>query len=130
MRLLRQIALMDRTKAPHPIDLAVGRRIRERRLLLGLSQTAVAERIGISFQALQKYERGHIRVSASRLAALAEVLQVSVAYFFDSAAPNGEGEPELDRAAVELVRAVRQLPTDLQRAFATCMRLAANRQER
>jgi len=70
---------------PHPVDLHVGARIRLRRILLGLTQMKLAARIGISFQALQKYEKGVIRVSASRLQRLAEAMETPVSFFFEGA---------------------------------------------
>jgi len=69
--------------APHPIDVYVGGRMRLRRTQLGLSQGTLASKIGVSFQAIQKYEAGDIRISASRLYDVAQVLQVSPAFFFD-----------------------------------------------
>lgn len=69
--------------AHNPIDVHVGDRLRTRRMLLGLAQTAVADAIGITFQQLQKYETGSNRVSASRLYDLARVLDVDMTYFFD-----------------------------------------------
>ena len=67
----------------HPIDLYVGGRMRLRRIQLGLSQGALASKIGVSFQAVQKYESGDIRISASRLYDVAQVLEVSPAFFFE-----------------------------------------------
>jgi transcriptional regulator with XRE-family HTH domain len=67
----------------HPIDIYVGGRMRLRRIQLGLSQGALASKIGVSFQAVQKYESGDIRVSASRLYDAARVLEVSPAFFFE-----------------------------------------------
>lgn len=69
--------------AYNPIDLHVGNRLRTRRTLLGLSQTVLAEAIGLTFQQVQKYERGANRISASRLYDLSQVLGVDMAYFFD-----------------------------------------------
>jgi transcriptional regulator with XRE-family HTH domain len=69
--------------APHPIDVYVGGRMRLRRIQLGLSQGALAGKIGVSFQAVQKYESGDIRISASRLYDVAQVLEVSPAVFFE-----------------------------------------------
>lgn len=71
------------SNAPHPIDVYVGGRMRLRRTQLGLSQGTLASKIGVSFQAIQKYEAGDIRISASRLYDVAQVLQVSPAFFFD-----------------------------------------------
>jgi transcriptional regulator with XRE-family HTH domain len=67
----------------HPIDIYVGGRMRLRRIQLGLSQGALAGKIGVSFQAVQKYESGDIRISASRLYEVAQVLEVSPAFFFE-----------------------------------------------
>ena len=68
---------------PNPIDIHVGSRIRMRRTILGLSQTTLAEQLGLTFQQVQKYERGANRVSSSRLYDLCRILRVQVAYFFD-----------------------------------------------
>src|SRR4029434_409913 len=67
----------------NPIDVHVGSRIRLRRTLLGMSQERVAEGIGLTFQQVQKYEKGANRVSSSRLYDLAGILDVPLAYFFD-----------------------------------------------
>lgn len=71
------------TSSPNPIDAHVGRRLRDRRILLGMTQTTVADAIGLSFQQVQKYERGANRISASRLYQFAQLLDVSIDYFFD-----------------------------------------------
>src|SRR5260221_14516174 len=68
--------------APHPIDVYVGGRMRLRRTQLGLSQGTLASKIGVSFQAIQKYEAGGIRISASRLYDIGQALHVSPAFFF------------------------------------------------
>ena len=68
---------------PNPIDVHVGRRIRLRRTLLGMSQERLAEAIRLTFQQVQKYEKGANRVSSSRLYDLAGILDVPLAYFFD-----------------------------------------------
>ncbi len=72
---------------PHPIDVLVGRRARERRTLQGMSQMAVALKLGLSFQQLQKYEKGVNRISASRLYELAQLFDVPVSYFYELAFP-------------------------------------------
>jgi transcriptional regulator with XRE-family HTH domain len=69
-------------KAPHAIDIYVGGRVRARRLLLGMSQTALGDRLGITFQQIQKYEKGVNRMGASRLQAAADILGVPISYFF------------------------------------------------
>ena len=68
---------------PNPIDVHVGGRVRLRRVMLGLSQDALAGRLGITFQQVQKYERGANRMGSSRLYDIAVALDVSVTYFFD-----------------------------------------------
>ena len=73
-------------KAPNPIDVHVGRRIRERRRQLGLSQEKLADALGLTFQQVQKYERGSNRVSASKLFEVSRTLGVRVSDFFDGIA--------------------------------------------
>jgi transcriptional regulator with XRE-family HTH domain len=68
---------------PNPIDVHVGERLRQRRTLLGMTQAAIADLIGLTFQQVQKYERGTNRISSSRLFDLARLLDVPVAYFFE-----------------------------------------------
>lgn len=82
--------------APDPIDIAIGSRLRLRRLAMGFSQETLARALGITFQQIQKYERGTNRVFASRLFHLSQVLRVPVAYFFQGIPPKGEARP-LDR---------------------------------
>lgn len=88
----------DDGNTPHPIDPYVGGRIRLRRIQLGMSQGALANRIGVSFQAVQKYESGDIRISASRLYDVAQVLQVPPGFFFDGY-PDGLVAQNLAREA-------------------------------
>ncbi len=66
-----------------PIDVHVGARVRQRRTLLGMTQTNLSDAIGVSYQQMQKYERGMNRIGASRLFDLSRVLDVSIQYFFD-----------------------------------------------
>lgn len=68
---------------PHPVDIHVGRRLRLKRTFLGLSQESVGKQIGVTFQQIQKYERGINRMGASRLYDFAKTLGVQVAYFFE-----------------------------------------------
>ena len=72
-------------RAPNPIDVYVGNRIRLRRKIMGISQEKLGEAIGITFQQVQKYEKGVNRIGAGRLHEIAGVLQVSISYFFDDA---------------------------------------------
>ncbi len=68
---------------PDPVDVHVGQRLRVRRSLLGLSQEKLAESIGLTFQQIQKYERGMNRISAGRLYQFSKILDVPIAYFYD-----------------------------------------------
>lgn len=77
----------------HPVDMHVGKRLRARRRLLGLTQEVLAGAVSIRFQQIQKYESGANRISASRLWALAKALDVPVSYFFEGM--NGH-EPEVE----------------------------------
>src|SRR5712675_2882260 len=85
---------------PNPIDVHVGSRVRLRRTMLGLSQEKLGDAIGLTFQQVQKYERGANRIGASRLHELSRVLDVPVEFFFDDtdpvrapAIPSGFAEP-------------------------------------
>lgn len=88
---------MDRGKSlsfsegrqPSYIDVRVGSRIKMQRAVLGMSQTRLAEALGITFQQVQKYEKGINRVGASRLSRIAEVLGVSISFFFEDSRPAG-----------------------------------------
>jgi transcriptional regulator with XRE-family HTH domain len=73
------------TKAPNPIDRYVGSRVRMRRIMLGMSQEKLGEALGLTFQQVQKYEKGTNRVGASRLQQIADILQVPVSFLFDGA---------------------------------------------
>jgi transcriptional regulator with XRE-family HTH domain len=75
----------DNKKKPNPIDMHVGGRIRLRRNMLGMSQEKLGESLGITFQQIQKYEKGTNRVGASRLQAIASILGVPVSFFFEDA---------------------------------------------
>ncbi len=77
-------------KSPDPIDVEVGRRIRVQRMARGISQTELGEKIGVTFQQVQKYEKGANRVGASRLTRIAKVLGVPVSAFFSG--PSGSSE--------------------------------------
>jgi transcriptional regulator with XRE-family HTH domain len=85
------------TKAPNPVDKYVGSRVRMRRIMLGMSQEKLGEALGLTFQQVQKYEKGTNRVGASRLQQISEILQVPVSFLFDggpSGAVNGAGFDE------------------------------------
>ncbi len=122
-----QLSGTDRESRPSPIDVHVGSRIRLRRTLLGMSQERLGEALGLTFQQVQKYERGVNRVGASRLFDLSRVLDVPISFFFDdmpdslastlgpplnrrptgfTETPDGFGDDTLSRReTLELVRA-------------------------
>src|SRR5690242_3673604 len=83
-----QVTGMEREGRPSPIDVHVGSRIRLRRTLLGMSQERLGEALGLTFQQVQKYERGVNRVGASRLFDLSRVLDVPISFFFDDMPEN------------------------------------------
>jgi transcriptional regulator with XRE-family HTH domain len=72
-------------KAPNPIDKHVGSRVRMRRMMLGMSQEKLGDALGLTFQQVQKYEKGTNRIGASRLQQISQILQVPVAFFFEGA---------------------------------------------
>ena len=78
-------------KAPNPTDKHVGARVRMRRMMLSMSQEKLGDALGLTFQQVQKYEKGANRIGASRLQQIAHILQVPVSFFFDGA-PNVPGQ--------------------------------------
>lgn len=86
-------------RKPNPIDVHVGSRVRLRRTLKGMSQEKLAEAVGLTFQQIQKYERGLNRIGAGRLYQFSRVLEVPVTFFFDDMPP--EAEEELGLAAAQ-----------------------------
>ena len=102
-----------KSAAFNPIDIHVGKRVRIRRKLLGMSQTMLGDAVGITFQQVQKCEHGANRISASRLFEISQALDVPVSFFFDDmpeeiAGRPSAGAPDLDKfglsEAAELVR--------------------------
>ena len=121
-------ALERGTRRPNPIDVHVGNRVRLQRMLIGISQEKLGERLGLTFQQVQKYEKGINRIGASRLFEFSKVLDVPVSYFFEEMPANvlvgrvggGRGrkslaepaspfeeekDPMIKRETLELVRA-------------------------
>jgi transcriptional regulator with XRE-family HTH domain len=105
----------------HPVDAHVGKRIRHRRWMVGMTQQQLAERVGIKFQQIQKYETGMNRVSASRLWDVADVLGVGISFFFEGIdeARSGkspvEGDILADKEALDLVRTYYAIPEEQRR---------------
>jgi transcriptional regulator with XRE-family HTH domain len=103
-----------REHGPDPVDVHVGRRLRQARFLAGMSQEELGVGIGVSFQAVQKYEHGENRLSASRLYKAAKLLDRPVSFFFEEL---GGGTPSavsdgFSREEIELVRHFRQIPSE------------------
>lgn len=110
---------------PHPVDVHVGKRVRHRRWLVGMTQQQLAERVGIKFQQIQKYETGANRVSASRLWDIADALDVDVSFFFEGLETQGSDRAETpegvpadilgDKEALDLVRSYYSIPENQRR---------------
>ena len=100
----------------HPVDAHVGKRIRHRRWMVGMTQQQLADKVGIKFQQIQKYETGMNRVSASRLWDVSDALGVSISFFFEGLAEGqttasaAQGDMMADKEALELVRSYYAIP--------------------
>ena len=108
----------------HPVDVHVGKRVRQRRWLAGMTQQQLAEQVGIKFQQIQKYETGANRVSASRLWDIADALEVEVSFFFEGIDVDAKEElvedgipADLmgDKEALDLVRSYYAIPENQRR---------------
>ncbi len=110
---------------PHKVDVHVGKRIRQRRWLAGMTQQRLAELVGIKFQQIQKYETGANRVSASRLWDIADALDVNIAHFFEGLEHDKSGNKSVpdnipadlmgDKEAMDLVRSYYAIPENQRR---------------
>ncbi|MEO0683191.1 MAG: helix-turn-helix transcriptional regulator [Pseudomonadota bacterium] len=111
----------------HPVDAHVGKRVRHRRWMVGMTQQQLGEQVGIKFQQIQKYETGMNRISASRLWDIAQALDVPISYFFEGLsdealaaepaveAEAGRGDLLADKEALELVRSYYAIPENQRR---------------
>jgi len=108
----------------HPVDVHVGKRVRHRRWLIGMTQQQLAEQVGIKFQQIQKYETGANRVSASRLWDIADTLDVPVSFFFEGLEDEQKvtGDKSMlpadlmgDKEALDLVRSYYAIPEHQRR---------------
>ena len=107
----------------HPVDVHVGKRIRHRRWMVEMTQQQLAEKVGIKFQQIQKYETGMNRVSASRLWDISNALSVPISFYFEGleGTAASEGEQNLpsdilaDKEALELVRSYYSIPENQRR---------------
>jgi transcriptional regulator with XRE-family HTH domain len=110
-------------RKPNPVDVHVGSRVRYRRMIVGMSQEKLGEKMNLTFQQIQKYEKGTNRIGASRLFQLSKILDVPVGYFFEDAFPSsapanvhGLHEPEQETFLLDFLNSREGL--DLNRAFA------------
>jgi transcriptional regulator with XRE-family HTH domain len=121
------------SRRPNPIDVHVGSRVRFRRMLLGMSQEKLGEKLGLTFQQIQKYEKGINRIGASRLFDLAQVLGVSVQFFYEEApaadvpqfVAEGFAEKPAENSIVEFLRSRDGL--ELNKAFVRITDVRARR---
>jgi transcriptional regulator with XRE-family HTH domain len=93
IRLIDEEQVVMTAKMPNPIDVHVGSRLRMRRMLVGMSQEKLGEHLDLTFQQVQKYEKGSNRISASRLFDMARILDVPVQFFFDDMPGQPTGKP-------------------------------------
>jgi transcriptional regulator with XRE-family HTH domain len=114
----RKLSEETEGRRPNPVDLHVGGRVRMRRKLLGVSQEQLADSLGLTFQQVQKYERGANRVSASKLYEIARTLQVPVSFFFDGLADpmDGSDHDEVGQQAERIVQEFLTTPEGLELA--------------
>jgi transcriptional regulator with XRE-family HTH domain len=117
----------DNTRRPNPVDAHVGRRLRVRRVLCGMSQTALADQLGITFQQLQKYESAANRVSASRLWEISNILEVPIEWFFMDIDVDGGNMKEFrtKRETLELVRSMALCSPEVRHGFRALLRAIA-----
>lgn len=116
---------------PNPTDLLAGKRLRSARALAGLSQKALGVALGVSFHAINKYEKGRNRMSGARIAAASRVLQVPLSYFFEEDPPAPVPEPGvptvLSPVEVHVIRYFRGIRLDLQDDLLRIMRRMSQR---
>jgi transcriptional regulator with XRE-family HTH domain len=111
---------VSETEMKHPVDVHVGKRVRHRRWMVGMTQQQLGDIVGIKFQQIQKYETGMNRISASRLWDIAQALDVSISFFFEGFGDEGRdaaagamperGDLLADKEALELVRSYYSIP--------------------
>ncbi len=114
--------MTDKEKKPNPIDIHVGSRVRLKRTMMGLSQEKLGESLGVTFQQVQKYEKGANRIGASRLQQISAILKTPISFFFEDApgygsqATEGLSEPSSPEYTIDFLATTEGL--QLNRAFA------------
>ena len=109
----RQIIDVAVTKKANPIDAQVGNRVRIRRMLIGMSQERLGDLLGLTFQQVQKYEKGINRIGAGRLFEIARILEVPVDFFYDGVGASSEGTAETSAPVMEFVSSTEGLQLSL-----------------
>ena len=116
-------------KAPHPIDIHVGQRLKQQRKLQGISQENLAKQLGITFQQIQKYENGTNRISASKLYELSQILKTPIQFFFENyekSTQQIEKPSELTTKELTLIKSFRQLTPAQQQALISLINKLTN----
>jgi transcriptional regulator with XRE-family HTH domain len=127
------MAIVEAGNAPHPVDVYVGRRVCEKRIALSLSQSDLGRALSLTFQQIQKYEKGANRISASKLWDIARFFKVDIGYFFEGLNPSQPGMAEGEtapfahdfpatRQSLEISRLAPQLPLRQQKLILDMMR--------
>jgi len=129
--------MKSKSAAAHPVDIHVGKRMKLRHNNLGINQVSLGDAVGIGFQQIQRYERGEIRIGASRLHALSKALDVPVSFFFDDMPEEIERrqsdrapvfDPLSDPSVLELVEAFRAIDNDeVSRSLLSLLKALADR---
>jgi transcriptional regulator with XRE-family HTH domain len=132
------------SKPPNPVDRHVGSRVRMRRIMLGMSQEKLGEGLGLTFQQIQKYEKGTNRIGASRIQQISEILQVPVSFLFEGSPGSSEGGEHFGDApspayvadflatteGLALIRAFTRVPNiKLRRAIVDMVELIGDRDD-
>ncbi|MEA2894786.1 MAG: hypothetical protein QOJ84_401 [Bradyrhizobium sp.] len=131
-------------KAPNPVDRHVGSRVRMRRIMLGMSQEKLGEGLGLTFQQIQKYEKGTNRIGASRIQHISEILQIPVSFLFEGSPGSSAGTDSFGEApsptyvadflataeGLALIRAFTRIPNiKLRRAIVDMVELIGDRED-
>jgi transcriptional regulator with XRE-family HTH domain len=129
--------MATKTKSPDPTNHSIGLKIRSQRIMRGLSQTELGDKLGITFQQVQKYERGSNRISAGRLKQIADILELPVSFFFEGALGKGAAAENINAglsfletaASARLVRAFAEIESpDIRSSIVTLVEGIASSQ--
>lgn len=104
-------------KKPNPVDVHVGNRVRLRRTLIGMSQDKLGKALSLTFQQVQKYERGANRIGASRLYQISQILDVPITFFYDDMPAEVTGEPSTNMSATGQLKDVKRKDLEFMKDF-------------